>query len=304
MALNITQKDIKVVRDNEVDALGNKIKLKSASLANLINHRVIVPFENIKEPVVNVSEPVVAENNKSFNLIPNDFNQMVSGGERPINVKEKMIDNMSEKYDRVISVIPGSVFPSQPEPQNEPVIENTPDININDIAVANEAAEKDDVETPTVDYDINKMYQEVNNTREKLLSIREEVANAESDADKSEQKVQELGVQFTETEKSLQEAEEQKQAIQKKIIYELRNQLSTMNAEEQKYNEAIANANQRREESQNKIIDFESRIDDTKQRITAVNDDIARAEEKYNMLVGINNDQANEMEEPVIRKVA
>lgn len=294
--VNITQKELEVVRDNEIDSLGNRIKLKSSSMVNLGNHRINVPFATVKDVNSALDLPV---EDKSYTLLSDTFAEVINGHSKPINVKDKMINSIRSKYNNTISVVSDEA--------ERPSLSKFEDVTVDDYSnKENDAVniqEEVTVSEVSEDNDINKMYQEVTNTREKLLNIKQEAVRAENDANESEKKVQELGVEFNETEKTLQEAEARKQEIQKKIIFELRNQLATMNAEKEKYNDAIFNANQRKEESQNRIIDFESKINDNRQKISSVNDDIAREEEKYNTLLGM-NPITSEVEDQYVKRAA
>lgn len=299
MKLDITQKELSVVRDNEIDSLGNKIKLKFSSLANLVKNRVNVVY-NVTG-VAEVDAPIVVEqDNNTYSLLSGDFVQLASGGERPINVKERMLNNMRTK-GRVISIVP---FSTEPQVENDNNNENNNIEVENAISVDEAVVAHTEPVSLNEDPDIDKMFEKVTAAREGLLNIREKVQMAEDEANQSEQMVQDLGVQFTETEKTLQAAVAKREQVKRQIYSELQSQLATMDNEQRQYDMAIANANQRREESQNKIIDFESRINDNIQKISDVNDDIAREEEKYHTLVGMSPISMTNEEEQYVRKAA
>lgn len=318
MELNITQKQLNVVNDNEVDALGNKIKLKADSLSNLGNHVINVPI--IGEQKVDVSDKTnISETDSSYTLLLNDFTNVIDSGSKPINVKPKMIDGMRSNYAKavpIVSMVSETTEPSfieTPEIVNNMEIE-APSVTVSEEPVAPIVKEEHDVVVNSdislsENDDIGKMFEQVNNARQKLLGIKDEATKAENEAIENEQKVQELGVQCNEAEKQLQMVETRKYELQKKVISELKKQLYTMSSEQQKYGDTIISANSRIEESQNKIIDFKSKLNDYNQKISAVNDDIARAEEKYQKLMGMNSskteeDAYNAEEEYTYRKAA
>lgn len=299
--MDITQKELTVVADNDLDKMGNKIKLRRSSHSNIVRHLKNVPFmvtETEKSSEVVTNAPSVGVDN-GWTIVASE-SSLADGAKKPINVKANMLANL-KKHGRTNDV-------SLSKDDSE--INRVQDEHVNVEANTNNSIDiNNKVEANTNNgIDINKTFEEVNNARNMLLATRDNVTKAQEEMNDSDKRLQELGVQYNETEKQLQDAKSRKEEINQKIIKALASQTKTLDSVKKKYELLLEDINKKKEANENQIISFRSKIDDAKSELALVNDDIARQQEILNALSDLENadfmDTSDSEKLGKVRKVA
>lgn len=300
--MDITQKELTVVADNDLNKMGNKIKLRRSSHSNIVRHLKNVPFmvtgtEKSSEVVTNDAPSVGVDN--GWTIVASE-SSLADGAKKPINVKANMLANLKKhgrtndvslsKDDSEINRVQDEHVNVEANPNNSIDINNKVEANTNN------------------SIDINKTFEEVNNARNMLLATRDNVTKAQEEMNDSDKRLQELGVQYNETEKQLQDAKSRKEEINQKIIKALASQTKTLDSVKKKYELLIEDINKKKEANENQIISFRSKIDDAKSELALVNDDIARQQEILNALSDLENadfmDTSDSEKLGKVRKVA
>ena len=299
--MDITQKELTVVADNDLDKMGNKIKLRRSSHSNIVRHLKNVPFmvtETEKSSEVVTNAPSVGVDN-GWTIVASE-SSLADGAKKPINVKANMLANLKKhgrtndvslsKDDSEINRVQDEHVNVEANPNNSIDINNKVEANTNN------------------GIDINKTFEEVNNARNILLATRDNVTKAQEEMNDSDKRLQELGVQYNETEKQLQDAKSRKEEINQKIIKALASQTKTLDSVKKKYELLLEDINKKKEANENQIISFRSKIDDAKSELALVNDDIARQQEILNALSDLENadfmDTSDSEKLGKVRKVA
>ena len=102
--MDITQKELTVVADNDLDKMGNKIKLRRSSHSNIVRHLKNVPFmvtETEKSSEVVTNAPSVGVDN-GWTIVASE-SSLADGAKKPINVKANMLANL-KKHGRTNDV--------------------------------------------------------------------------------------------------------------------------------------------------------------------------------------------------------
>ena len=299
--MDITQKELTVVADNDLDKMGNKIKLRRSSHSNIVRHLKNVPFmvtETEKSSEVVTNAPSVGVDN-GWTIVASE-SSLADGAKKPINVKANMLANLKKhgrtndvslsKDDSEINRVQDEHVNVEANPNNSIDINNKVEANTNN------------------GIDINKTFEEVNNARNMLLATRDNVTKAQEEINDSDKRLHELGVQYNETEKQLQDAKSRKEEINQKIIKALASQTKTLDSVKKKYELLLEDINKKKEANENQIISFRSKIDDAKSELALVNDDIARQQEILNALSDLENadfmDTSDSEKLGKVRKVA
>ncbi len=299
--MDITQKELTVVADNDLNKMGNKIKLRRSSHSNIVRHLKNVPFmvtETEKSSEVVTNAPSVGVDN-GWTIVASE-SSLADGAKKPINVKANMLANLKKhgrtndvslsKDDSEINRVQDEHVNVEANPNNSIDINNKVEANTNN------------------GIDINKTFEEVNNARNMLLATRDNVTKAQEEMNDSDKRLQELGVQYNETEKQLQDAKSRKEEINQKIIKALASQTKTLDSVKKKYELLLEDINKKKEANENQIISFRSKIDDAKSELALVNDDIARQQEILNALSDLENadfmDTSDSEKLGKVRKVA
>lgn len=272
MELGITQIELTSIKDNDLDSMGNKIKLKGTSLKNFTAHIKNVPYRVVKGPSVKMENATLSESEKSYKLLPNEYDKLAVGPQKPINVKENMLNNMRSKYAAV--KLPNI------EIKNEDIVEN--EISKNEQGITASNIENNNEVNPIDEESFN--LSQFDNIKNEVLNIREKFANAQKEADDSETELQEVAAQYNEIEKQLQEAETKNKLIRQQRIEAISNQGKVLANIKEKHKALIEEANARKESNQNKILEFKTKIDAANERILSINDDTARQQEIINAL--------------------
>lgn len=307
----ISQTVIDEVIGNSEDSMPNKIKEKEESLQNTLNNRLSIPILKIEtdettdeytDVSVSEAEPQVemedsspnyneeANNENEFDLICFSDKNVFEGNEKPINVKEHMIINMMKKYSKLFvndeSKVEQDVEESQAEDTYE---ENTSEESVN---VESEAiqygmpANIEQILVNTVDFDTTVVA--INQTREKYKNVAEQANRAEHDAEESDKLLQKISDEYSEVEKQLREKELRSKAMEQKILSLLNNEQNRLSQQLQEKESVINNANRRKEENNDKIVDFKTKISSTLEKSNEYDAMLSRQEELLNTLVEFN----------------
>lgn len=257
--------------DNEQDQLGNKIKLRNSSYMNILIHEKNIPYRTS-----NVSKVELPKTNNASDLhILTEYpTSLLDGlGAKPINVKPFMFDNISRKGNSNQS----NQITQQNIEQSNGEISKITEVQIP--VVENSSSELDSTDK----------FVEINNARQLLDSVRKEANAAEEEARKSDEEVNKLSVEQTEMEKKLEETKRRKLEILKQVNSAFQSQATILSAARQKYEDIIREAKIRKENNENKIIEFKNRIDNTVELITKEEEEIAANQDLLNALGLIDN---------------
>lgn len=305
MNLNIKQEDISDgILENFPDNVGNKIRLREVSFANLIRHVASIPF-SAKD------DSKTVEYTSSFEIAEEPIDSLLVGQNKPISVKKNMLENIikhSGYFNKVES--PVEINNAQGDQANNSDFSN----NENSIVTDNNAsfimdpsfytqdsdtssAEKDDAissnfdentnseEKNDVSFDSDKVvFDDIANARELIIHAKKDAEEAEVRAQKSDEELSRISVEETEVQKRLQDAIARQREIRKQISIAMENQRLTLAEVKKRYDSVILDANRRKEENQSKISEFQNRIVGTQQQITEIENDISEQQNILNAL--------------------
>ena len=236
-----------------------------------------------------------------------DFRNILEGEEKPINVKEHMIVNMKQKDINDFNDYRGlhestDIGNQKAEPiYEEHVVIEEKDEEIQfaepvkpfeqakpEIGKYGIPANIEKVLSSTFDFD-NTMVA-IHQTREEYKNVTEKANIATQAANESEELLQKVSSEYSEAEKQLKEKEKRSQEMEKKIISILNSEKNRINKEMQEKETLINNATRRKEQNDDKIVDFQSKINSAKEKENEIDEKISRQEELLNTLVGFSMD--------------
>lgn len=303
------------------DNLPRKIKEKWDSLKNTLDNRYSIPMKaseetksdstyvvtTDEEPVVYVSEPAyeepkiempVKEETKSdtgYNIIQEISSMYLDGDAKPINVKEHMIMNMMKKAVNTV-VLSDNISSSYDEVIFEPKVEQTIETQPEIVVPTEESVTKNEkyvlpanvekILSSTFDFDTTVVA--INQTREKYMNVSEQADIATQAANESDTLLQKVSSEYEEAEKRLREKEKHSLAMEQKIMSILASEQDRLSQQMQEKETVINDANRRKEENNDKIVDFRSKINSTIEKYNEIDERISRQEELLNSLVGFN----------------
>lgn len=273
MELNIKQGELNAgILANYPDQSGNKIRLREISFNNFLRHVQNVPFR------------------ATFAVLENYDAVLGAGQKKPINVKENMFNNIIKhngfsKQSNVSSLSSEVNVESRSSDVSQQV-NSVSDDNKNSL---NNSDNDASTEIDRVVNRDNVAFDDISNARELIFNAKAEADKANADALKSEQELSKLSVEETEVQKKLQDAMSRQREIKKQISLALENQQTILLEARKKYNSVISEANRKKEENQNKIIQFQTRIDNTKKQISEIEDDISEQQNVLNALRDFGN---------------
>lgn len=294
---DIIQKEITEVFDNPIDQTGNKIKLRNVSHENLVKHLKNIPYKTKKGDKIKDSKVNQEKEKVEWELKPVESMEYIGVAQKPINVKQSMLENII-KHSEVINpeeknMMDNNEVSETKENQTEKIIINK-ETSIN----SNESNAQLNVEND---------FEEIKFIRQEVLNKKLEAEQAQKEADESDKTVQELGVQYTEVQKQLQEAKTRNKEMKKKVLAALRSQSDTLNNAKKQYESVIEDANKRKEANQNKIAEINPKIKTVEDETVVLNNDTAKAEEFLNAIYSNNITEfpyIDGVEEEKIRKIA
>lgn len=273
MELNIKQGELNAgILANYPDQSGNKIRLREISFNNFLRHVQNVPFR------------------ATFAVLENYDAVLGTGQKKPINVKENMFNNIikhngfSKQSD--VSSLSSEVNVESRSSDVSQQVNSVSDDNKNSL---NNSDNDASTEIDRVVNRDNVAFDDISNARELIFNAKAEADKANADALKSEQELSKLSVEETEVQKKLQDAMSRQREIKKQISLALENQQTILLEARKKYNSVISEANRKKEENQNKIIQFQTRIDNTKKQISEIENDISEQQNVLNALRDFGN---------------
>lgn len=241
---------------------------------------------------------------RKYTVIDIGVNSLLEGDEKPINVKEHMIINIMKKSINNISDINSE--------ETNAIEENSEDIayeehiinddfekkvefdNTSDIAdemnnVMGQYGIPANIErilSSTFDFDTTMVA--INQTRKQFKDVSEEANIAAQEADKSDELLQKVSDEYTEVERQLKEKEQRSKEMEQKIISILTSEKDRLSQQMHEKEAFINNANKRKEQNNDKIVNFRSKINSTMEKANEIDEKISRQEELLNTLVGFN----------------
>ena len=273
MELNIKQGELNAgILANYPDQSGNKIRLREISFNNFLRHVQNVPFR------------------ATFAVLENYDAVLGAGQKKPINVKENMFNNIikhngfSKQSD--VSSLSSEVNVESRSSDVSQQVNFVSDDNKNSL---NNSDNDASTEVDRVVNRDNVAFDDLSNARELIFNAKAEADKANADALKSEQELSKLSVEETEVQKKLQDAMSRQREIKRQISLALENQQTILLEARKKYNSVISEANRKKEENQNKIIQFQTRIDNTKKQISEIENDISEQQNVLNALRDFGN---------------
>lgn len=273
MELNIKQGELNAgILANYPDQSGNKIRLREISFNNFLRHVQNVPFR------------------ATFAVLENYDAVLGAGQKKPINVKENMFNNIikhngfSKQSD--VGSLSGEINVESRSSDVSQQVNSVSDDNKNSL---NNSDNDASTEVDRVVNRDNVAFDDISNARELIFNAKAEADKANADALKSEQELSKLSVEETEVQKKLQDAMSRQREIKRQISLALENQQTILLEAREKYNSVISEANRKKEENQNKIIQFQTRIDNTKKQISEIENDISEQQNVLNALRDFGN---------------
>lgn len=265
MELNIKQGELNAgILANYPDQSGNKIRLREISFNNFLRHVQNVPFR------------------ATFSVLENYDVVLGAGQKKPINVKENMFNNIIKHNGFSKQSDVGSLSSEvNAEGRSFDVSQQVNSVSDDNENSLNNSDNNAFTEIDGVINRDNVAFDDISNARELIINAKAEAEKANADALKSEQELSKLSVEETEVQKKLQDAMSRQREIKKQISLALENQQTILLEAREKYNSVISEANRKKEENQNKIIQFQTRIDNTKKQISEIENDIS---EQQNVL--------------------
>ena len=330
----ISQTMIDEVIGNSEDSLPNKIKEKEESLQNTLKNRLTIPMmaqstKNVtnetnyteykdEEPIVKTQNDAhieVVNNNNGFEL--NDFTdtQVFEGSEKPINVKEHMIQNISKKFAKLLEskheeikedfqeAEPIVAEPIQKELIEEPKIVEESVNQVTEASHYGMPANIEQILVNTVDFDTTVVA--INQTREKYKNVAEQANMAAQAAEESAKLLAKVSNEYTEAERSLKEKELKSKEMEQRILALLNSEQNRLSQQMQEKENVIDNANKIKEENNGKIVDFKTKINSTLEKANEYDEMISKQEQLLNRLVEFNmNFESTETVEKTPNRVA
>ncbi len=250
--MEITQYKVsRVLANEEVEA---KIKLRNESYNNLLKHRVNIPY----------ASGINAKPLMSFDVI--------IGGNKPINVNEEKMKNIRKN---TTSLIMEAIENNQLVIANDDIKYSNADESSNSLVDSS----NDDVVLNNNIIDINDYMAKINNETELVKNIRKEAMTAQAEAKESDENVNQLSMAIGELEKQAAQVEAQNLELDHQLAEAYESQIRTLVLLRKESEDLIQEANKRKQENENKILQFQSRADDIRSHINDENESIARKQE-------------------------
>ena len=258
------------------EEMASKIKLRRLSHANLIEHVKNIPYVVAKAPKVISNKFHLPSEQMDLNVSPKKYIQLVSGNYKPINVKEDKLENIRSHADILVSMAIGNE-----QTQNIPIESNV--VVDNDVVDQEVVQDIYNVDEGKI-VDISEYVAKIENETQILKKIKEEAALAQQEANASDEEVSKLSVEVSELEKQEAEIQKRNDELDKQIMaaYEEQSRIQALSRKEYKY--LIEEANARKKNNDDKVIQLNSKREASKDRITIGNEHIAK---KQGILAGI-----------------
>lgn len=328
--LNITQDEMNTVIDNEPQMPSSKIKLRSMSLANSKKHIKNIPhfsrnqlkdndreIEKEKEDSdvsFPAAEKVEGNEEKSSVLVsvqnkiipfPSMKLEMVSGSAKPINVKEDKEKNIQNHTTTlVIEAMEKEKAQGQPT-----IVSEHSDTTVSDTNNGLPSTDSNVSVEEKYGVNIDDYIAKLDNETEAIKNIKEQARLAQEQADASDLNLNKISVEASELEKQEAEAKKRDLELDKLLVAAYESQSNTLVNARKDYEDTIKSANIRRQENENKILQFQAKMDSSRSNISNFNESIARKQAILNALQNTNvsgNGAVSEIsnEEAKVKKIA
>lgn len=127
--------------------------------------------------------------------------------------------------------------------------------------------------------DFSEYVAKLNNETQLINNAKEEAMLAQENATNSDGEVSRLSVEVSELEKQELDIEMRNNELDQQLIEAYNHQTQILELIRKEQERIIQEANARQKENQEKVAQFQNRINDIKERITVGNEDIARKQE-------------------------
>ena len=152
-------------------------------------------------------------------------------------------------------------------------------------------------------FDFDTTMVAINETRKQFKDVSEEADLAAQEANESEELLQKVSNEYTEVEKQLKAKEKHSKEMEKKIISILTSEKDRLSQQLHEKETMISRANKIKEQNNDKIVDFRSKINSTIEKSNEIDERISKQEELLNTLVGFNMDLEDYQNGKTERKV-
>lgn len=245
---------------------------------------------------------------EKYTIVSTDVRTLLEGNEKPINVKEHMIINMMKKdindfsdLSTVADAVYEEVKPAEVEEtydehivseqnKEDEVIFETPEEAIeeavSEVGKYGMPANIEKALSNTFDFDTTMVA--INQTRKEFKSVAEKAVMATQAANESEELLEKISSEYSEAEKQLKEKERRSLEMEQKIIEILNSEKDRISQQMQEKESLINDANRRKEQNNDKIVDFRSKINSTMEKANEIDEKISKQEELLNTLVNFN----------------
>ena len=266
MKYNITQFELNEVEDFEYDEKPNKIKEKEESLKNTINNIMNIPYKSVI-----VEQP--KEENKKYEIdTPNRLEVIAGKKGKPINLRSFMLENVI----------------------NQAIARDKKNIDIQEDKTIEEVKKEIEQESNKEEKVSNSVIQEkiseLDDVKSKTFEIRDKASRVRIELEESDKAVQETSMKLTEFEKKYQELEEISLQNERKILEALEKQRQIYEQEMDESNRLIKDADKIKKENEDKIMEFNSKIDSTIKKTDLINEKISRQEQILKSLGYVQDD--------------
>ncbi len=315
--MEITQDKIdQILANPEIES---KIKLRRLSHANLLEHVKNIPYKVGAAPMIKSSKIHLPEDQKQLHVSPKKYIQLVTGKDRPINVKEDKMKNIERKSSALISeaiqlgkdqlgmetntstqtpsieaehqdqqtVIPSTnneVVSDEIKEESVPTVsslmaeQNSPIRQSESSDLSNGSNEINSDKNNSI-IDINTYMAKIDQETQLVKSVKNEATLAQEQALVSDENLSKISVEVSELEKQEEEVKRRNSELDRQLVAAYENQTKTLMLVRKEYEGVIEEANNRRQANENKILQFQSRINDIRENITGVNESIAKKQE-------------------------
>ncbi len=191
-----------------------------------------------------------------------------------------------------------------------PTMENemmsAPQVSEDNLISTNEQVNLNESNVTTMNAYIAKIDEET----QLVKDVKKQATLAQEKAMASDENLNKISVEVSELEKQEEEAKRKNSELDQQLMAAYESQTRTLALARQEYEGVIKEADTRRQENENKILQFQSRIHDIRENLTDVNESIARKQEILAALqqTGFTDKNmtsfTNDIEEEKIKRIA
>lgn len=309
---DIIQDELNQIIDNPIGQAGNRIKLRSVSHENLIKHLKNIPYKAKKGPKMPSSHLDMPKEAQNWNLTPKQYMTHVGSARRPINAKESMVENIKKhseintvKTEEVSLMQQSSNVPSTPATTEETMIRSVQQSDFPSEKIidnGNNIQNQTNTTIPIIEENKENEF----DIRQQILMKKEALTQETQEVDETDKQVQNLEEQYTEIQKQIEESTQRREAVLRKKEELEKAQSETMRNAVKKYDSLLEEVRERKEKNRLLIQELKNKINNGKEEVKSINEDIARIEEETNALSFDNIIQFPTIseEEQLVKKIA